>query len=192
MLNSCRRSTTPARTWLAHTAQTRVQAELSKAELSARDADDDPDDRVTAAEWKAAHDAATTEDERHREVTEDDVRDDIPADIDRDRLGSDRDDVNEAGESRRTDVREVADTRPAPVLEDAVRVPEAAETTDHLDHAGRVLDEIRYRDTSQEDAAEGERAAELARWHAEQHNDNDADAFVLDDSSDDSGWAADR
>ncbi|RZT89047.1 conjugative relaxase-like TrwC/TraI family protein [Pseudonocardia sediminis] len=175
-------------TWLAHTAQTRVQAELSKAELSARDADDDPEGRVTAAEWKAAHDAAIAEDERHREVTEDDVREDVPVDVKRARLAAGRDDVDQTGESRWTDLREVADIRPAPVLEDAVRVPEAAETTDHLEHAGRVLDEIRYRETAQEDDAEAARAAETSRWHAEQqHTPADNDALVFDDTSGESG-----
>lgn len=160
--------------WLAHTAQTRVQAELSKAELSARDAADDPDDRVTAAEWKAAHDAAVAEDEQYREITEDDIHDQAPDD--RDAVTIEQH-TTEAADSRRDDVREIAEDRPAPVLEDAVRVPDAAETTDHLDHAGRVLDEIRYRDTAADD--HDERAAELARWHTEQHGsvDDAADRF---------------
>ncbi|WP_370588577.1 MobF family relaxase [Pseudonocardia sp. C8] len=152
--------------WLAHTAQTRVQAELSKAELSARDAADDPDDRVTAAQWKAAHDAAMAEDEQHREVTEDDVHD-APEDVEA--VGWCEDEAGEVADSLREDVRGIADSRPAPVLEDAVRVPEAAETTDHLNHAGRILDEIRYRDTAVDD--QEERAAELARWHTDQHID---------------------
>ncbi|NWJ71501.1 relaxase domain-containing protein [Pseudonocardia sp. ICBG1122] len=161
--------------WLAHTAQTRVQAELSKAELSARDAADDPDDRVTAAQWKAAHDAAVAEDEQYREITEDDIHDQAP---------DDRDSVAvecgvEAADSRRDDVREIAAARPEPVGEDTVRVPEAAETTDHLDHAGRILDEIRYRDTAVDD--HDERAAELARWNTEHHSSVDDAAHGLDD-----------
>ncbi|BBF99669.1 conjugative relaxase-like TrwC/TraI family protein [Pseudonocardia autotrophica] len=159
--------------WLAHTAQTRVQAELSKAELSARDAADDPDDRVTAAEWKAAHDAALSEDEQYREITENDIHDQAPDDRN---AFLDEQQNAETADSRRDDVREIADARPAPVLEDAVRVPEAAETTDYLDHAGRILDEIRYRDTA-EDGQE-ERAG-LARSHTEQHSEFDdvADGF---------------
>ncbi|GAA4978200.1 MobF family relaxase [Pseudonocardia tropica] len=170
--------------WLAHTAQTRVQAELSKAELSARDAADDPDDRVTAAEWKAAHDAAVAEDEQYREITEDDIHDQAPDDLDA--VTIEHQDFA-AGESRRDDVREVAEHRPGPVLEDAVRVPEAAETTDHLDHAGRVLDEIRYRDTAADDHEE--RAAELARWHTEQHSSvNDAADGLDEPELSDSRW----
>ena len=163
-------------TWLAHTAQTRVQAELSKAELSARDADDDPDQQVTAAEWTAAHDAAIADDDAHREITEDDIArpdghldprlDDTPVNTMWDPL------------------RERANREPRPGREDVVRVPDAVETTEHLDHAGRVLDEIRYRDTGEHLA----RAAELNRWHTDDHasvEDDAADAPVDEYSS---GW----
>ncbi|MFD1965336.1 MobF family relaxase [Pseudonocardia alni] len=140
--------------WLAHTAETRAQAELSKAELSARDADDNPDDRVTAAEWKAAHDAAVAEDDRHREITEDDVADHL----DDDRPDEDRD----VAESRREDVREAP---PVQTGEDVVRVPEAEQTEQSVQHARRMLDEIAYRDAV--DGPEDERAVQLTRWHAD-------------------------
>nr|WP_222131755.1 MobF family relaxase [Pseudonocardia sp. C8] len=144
--------------WLAHTAQTRIQAELSKAELSARDADDDPDQRVTAAEWKAAHNASIAADEQHREITEDDVtdhEDKVPDDA----LAL----PDPTADTGWEDLREHVEREPRPGREDIVRVPDAVETTDHLDHAGRVLDEIRYRDS----ADDLDRAGELARWHTD-------------------------
>lgn len=124
------------------------------AELSARDADDDPDDRVTAAEWKAAHDAAVAEDEQHREITEDDVRDTSTLDhhAHTDQSATDW-----------RDLREVADEAPAPTKEDDVRVPAAGETEESVRYAGRVLDEITYRDDT--DGDPDERAQQLARWH---------------------------
>jgi hypothetical protein len=164
-------------TWLAHTAQTRVQAELSKAELSARDADDDPNEQVTAAEWKAAHDAAMDEEDAHREISEADVAvdddlDDAPPPQDDAEVGTGWDDV-----------REQVQREPRPGHEDVVRVPDAAETTGHLDHAGRILDEIRYRDTGDDLA----RAEELNRWHIDDQaaEDDDTDAPVDEYSN---GW----
>ncbi|MBN9738078.1 MULTISPECIES: MobF family relaxase [unclassified Pseudonocardia] len=159
--------------WLFHTSQTRIQAELSRAELSARDADDDPEDRVTAVEWKAVHDQALADDERHREITANDIHLDAPIDTERPTHG----DTDGLADSGRADVREDAERRPVPVLEDAVRIPDAAETTNHLDYAGRVLDEIRYRDSAE--AAEAERTDELARWYTERRSD--ADGYVDED-----------
>ena len=146
--------------WLAHTTQTRVQAELSKAELSARDADDDPDDRGTAAEWKAAHDAAITEDERHREITEDDL-DLVEPD------GRIEEPADNVGEIRRRDLREVAAVEPAAALEDVVRVPDAEETAHSIDHADQVLNEILYRDSAEASEEADDRADQLTRWHGD-------------------------
>ena len=150
--------------WLAHTAGSRLEYDLSKAELSARDADDDPDDRVTAAEWKAAHDAAVVEDERHREVTEDDVVDDVAAEAPstRDREGEQVvGDVRARSDWR--DLREEVAAEPVQVDEDVVRVPDADETAGSVERAGRVLDEIAYRDSGED--LQNDRAEELTRWH---------------------------
>jgi len=59
-------------TWLAHTAATRAAADRATAELAARgiDATTTPDDTVTAAEWLAAHRAADTAEDPHREVAD--------------------------------------------------------------------------------------------------------------------------
>ncbi|MGM0720967.1 MAG: MobF family relaxase [Actinomycetota bacterium] len=163
--------------WLAHTAQTRVQAELSKAELSARDADDDPDQQVTAAEWKAAHDTAMAEEDAHREITDTDLAE-----------GDDLDDTrpiraDTAAETGWDDIREQVERDPRASHEDIVRVPDAAETTGHLDHASRILDEIRYRDTGDDLA----RAEELNRWHTDdQTAEDDAADVPVDEYS--NGW----
>ena len=143
--------------WLAHTAGTRVQAELSKAELRARDADDDPDDRVTADEWRAAHEAAVADDDRHRQITEDDIHDDV----------AETDTVDPTGDAGWTDIREQAQTQPRQTREDIVAVPSAEDTADHVRHAGRVLDEINYRQAGDAQHEAEERAAELARWYGD-------------------------
>jgi hypothetical protein len=165
--------------WLAHTAQTRVQAELSKAELSARDADDDPDDRVTAAEWKAAHDAALAEDERHRDVTEDDL------DRKDEHDHPDEPTASQAGTGRR-DVRDEAAQASTRASEDVVRVPDAAETTDSLDWAGQILAEIRYREAADVAEEADHRAAQLNQWHgddavAEDHAARESEAAGVGD-----------
>ncbi len=165
--------------WLAHTAMSRLQHDLSKAELSARDADDDPDDRVTAAEWKAAHDAAVAEEERHREITEADVVDDAVTDAEpaREREDDQAADVDRASIDWR-DLREEVAAESAPMNEDVVRVPDADETAGSVRRAGRVLDEIAYRDSS-ENLHDDDRAQELARWH----DDRVAESAPADDDS---------
>ena len=63
--------------WLAHTAGTRAAAEDAEALLAERHANDaEPEPVVTAEEWLAAHRAAVADDERTREITDDDVADD--------------------------------------------------------------------------------------------------------------------
>lgn len=169
--------------WLAHTSQTRVQAELSKAELSARDADDDPAHQVTAPEWKAIHDAAMVNEDAHREITEFDLA--HPDDSDQKRVDAlpFREDC--VADTRWDDVRGRAERDAPPDREDIVRVPDAAETTGHLDHARRVLDEIRYRETGDGLA----RAEELNRWHTDDHTAaTEADAADAPVDGDGNGW----
>jgi conjugative relaxase-like TrwC/TraI family protein len=177
--------------WLAHTAGTRAAAERAKAELAARHADDtDPEPKVTAAEWLAAHRAAVAEDERHREVTDADVSDPAHQQVD-DRVGErptessdervggdgatdaldvdasdvhDRHDEETVPEQPEQDIREVVADEPRAEAEDDVRVPSADETAAAVDRAQRAIAEIRARDTA--DAAEQEhRAEQLTQWH---------------------------
>ncbi|MBP2366758.1 hypothetical protein [Pseudonocardia parietis] len=134
-----------------------MQAELSKAELRARDADDDPDDRVTADEWRAAHEEAVADDDQHREITEDDIHYDV----------AETDTVDPTGDAAWADIREQAEAQPRQTREDIVAVPSAEDTADHVRYAGRVLDEINYRQAGDAQHEAEERAAELARWYGD-------------------------
>ncbi|MDD7941681.1 MobF family relaxase [Actinomycetospora lutea] len=174
--------------WLAHTAGTRSAAERAKAELAARHADDEPEQRTTAAEWLAAHRAAIADDEAHRDVTEDDVTD-RPHDLDEqtpeekqpddeqakaepaeaetaedvhadDEQAEEPTEVEPAG----PDIREVVSSEPRPVAEDHVRVPTADETSAAVGKANRALAEIRARDEADAKAEADQRAEQLAQW----------------------------
>ncbi|MGH3614191.1 MAG: hypothetical protein ACRDRK_16670 [Pseudonocardia sp.] len=115
--------------WLAHTAGTRAAAERAKAELGARHADDtEPEQKVTAEEWLAAHHAEQRVEDPDRVITEADIADridqqvddadhDTPSAVQQDDRAVERDRV----ELSAPDVREVAAVEPAPVEEDVVR-----------------------------------------------------------------------
>jgi len=154
--------------WLAHTAGTRAAAERSKAELAARHIDDtEPEQQVTADEWLEAHRDALVEDDRHRTIIETDIAepsidrvDETLADAGPEpRADADLTDVPDP------DIRDVAAVEPAPVDEDAVRVPTPQETADAIADANRALAEMCAREAADQQEAE-HRAAELARWHA--------------------------
>ncbi|GLZ49229.1 hypothetical protein Acsp06_54140 [Actinomycetospora sp. NBRC 106375] len=163
--------------WLAHTAGTRSAAERAKAELAARHVDDaEPEQRTTAAEWLAAHRAAISEDEAHRDVTEDDVTS-RPEDLHE--LGPDAEEhddktgrVDPASdeptdiEPSEPDIREVATSEPSPVAEDHVRVPTADETSAAVEKANRALAEMRAREDGDARAESEHREAQLAQWQA--------------------------
>ncbi|MDN5916082.1 MAG: relaxase domain-containing protein [Pseudonocardia sp.] len=163
--------------FLAHTAATRAAGQRSEAELAARHVDDtEPEQRVTAGEWLAAHREAMQDDDRHRDITETDVRDPaVEADRDaevvrRDDEPVERDDVDDSRIQRpievpERDIREEAAGELAPVNEDVVRVPAAEEVADHLDNADRALVEIRAREGTDQQEEVDHRAADLARWH---------------------------
>ena len=188
--------------FLAHTAGTRAAAERSKVELAARHVDDaEPEQRVTAEEWLAAHRDDLAAEEPHRAITETDVdsterageRDDHERDS-RDRsdaLDHDEADLdysaseNQLVEMPEPDLREVAATEPAPVDEDIVRVPSAAETSQSVEDANRALIEIRAREAADAQEQAEYRAAELSRWHSDDHADetDDGDRRAADDGS---------
>jgi len=117
--------------WLVHTASTRAAGDRAQAELALRHADDvEPEPRVTADEWLAAHRAADIDDDRHREITEEYE------------LDAGRVDEREAQQ----DIREVAAAEEPVRGEDAVRVPSADETSAAIDRAHRALAEIQARE----------------------------------------------
>ncbi|MFP5021185.1 hypothetical protein [Pseudonocardia phyllosphaerae] len=92
--------------------------------------------------------------------------------------------VEDVAETGHRDLREVADEQPAPVLEDVVRVPDAEETADSVEHAGRVLDEILYRGTVDDAEETDHRAEELNRWHDDQDAVAEHETAGWDDSED--------
>jgi len=168
--------------WLAHTAGTRSAAERAKAELAARHADDEPEERTTAAEWLAAHRAAVADEEDHRDVTEDDVTD-RPSDLHQHELvdvdhdeevhddeGHDNEyhqvEVEVEVEPSGPDIREVAASEPGPVGEDHVRVPTADETSAAVEKANRALAEIRAREEADAREEAEHRAEQLTHWQA--------------------------
>jgi len=164
--------------WLAHTAGTRSGADRATVELAARHVDDDDEQRVTAEEWLTAHRAADELEDPHRDITEDDITE---ADItESDVSEPTRFDVNESDRGVATppaaDIRDVAAAEPPPVHEDAVRVPDATETSAGIDRAQRALAEIQDREAAEEHEAAEHRAEELSRWHvADQPLEDDAD-----------------
>jgi hypothetical protein len=159
--------------WLLHTTQTRLQAELSKAELASRDATDDPADHVTAEERMTAHLVDQAEDEQHREITEADLIDDLDP--------VEHDDV----------VTHEANLHDAPrfnASEDVVRVPTADEAADSVAQAGRVLDEIAYRDAlDEQDGEQHDRHQQLTQWHYDDQTAEHADAHDAEDQLEPSG-----
>jgi hypothetical protein len=142
--------------WLAHTAGTRAAAEDAEALLAERHANDaEPEPVVTAEEWLATHRAAVSDDERTREITEDDVAEDgrpVP------------DVVTERTDPTPTDLRETAAAEPRQAQEDVVRVPSADEVSDSVSRARRSLAEVAARDEADQHAADHERAEQLVRW----------------------------
>jgi hypothetical protein len=161
--------------WLVQTSPTRAKAERAKAELANRNASLTPDEPdVTGEEWLTAHRHEETIEDTHRLVTEADI---APHD-ELDRLSAESPHGTpaaaepveaEAGlpETDVPDIRDIAATEPA-VEEDAVRVPTVEEVTAILHRAQRALAETAQRETAdaQRDA-EHSRAAQLARWHAD-------------------------
>jgi hypothetical protein len=144
--------------WLAHTAATRAAAEEAQALLAERHADDaDPEPVVSAEEWLVAHTAAVSEDECHRQVSEDDVEDDRPP--------AGRDDTATRTDAAPIDVREVAAAESRQTDEDVVRVSSADEFAESCQRARRSLAEIAARAHVDKLAEEDDRIAELGRWH---------------------------
>ena len=147
--------------WLAHTAATRAAAEEAEALLAERHADDaEPEPVVTAEEWLAAHRAAVAEDERHREIADDDVVDD------RDRAG--RDDTSDAHGRRagRHPRGRRGRTPPGPARTScACRPPTSSPTRVSAPGARSPRSPPAPKRTSS--AEEDDRSAELARWHDE-------------------------
>ena len=158
--------------WYAHTAETRAAADRAQAELSARELDSATvDDRATAAEWIAAHEAAAIDEDPHRQIHDEhelaDTHDQRARDLAAVGLTPPDD---ERAEDAPDDIRiQTADRVPDDDQRDTVRVPTADETADAVGRARRALGELRQRTAAEDQrAADEARDAELAAWHDDQ------------------------
>jgi hypothetical protein len=159
--------------YLAHTAATRAGADVARYLLTERHAGDaEPEQQVTAEEWLAAERAARAQDDAHRPITEHDVADHAAQDIDQAAQRAEY----VADAAIEPDIREIAAREPAPVREDEVRVPSADEVAAALARATRSITEIRTRALLDEQADAAERAEQLARWHTDDMQLDDARA----------------
>lgn len=135
--------------------------------LAERHADDtEPEPQVTAQEWIAAHRTAVVEDERHRDVTDEDVTDDRPDAADYQNVPAAGDDDPARVDVVLPDLRAVAAAEPAQVAEDVVRVPSAAQVADAIERANRVVSRDprpRRRRPTRESRASGRGTRPLAR-----------------------------
>jgi len=164
--------------FLAHTAMTRAEAQQAEMILAERHAlDAEPEERVTADEWLAAHRDTVTEDERHRAVTEDDI-------------AEQHHDVGARDEERNDepDLRATAAAERRPVAEDIVRVPTADQVADAIGLANRALAEMRARAALDEGEATEHRAEQLTRWHTD--DTASADREAVDDDTFDRGYVS--
>jgi hypothetical protein len=181
---------------LLDTAHTRVEGADARGELARRHQDDPtPPERVTADEWLTAHQDAAAEDDRHRQITPDDLTDaraadDHAADVDEAPAdAAERADPREVLHTPEPDIRELAAAEPAQRNEDQLRQPSADEVAKYVTGARRTLVELDARAAYDQQHQEEERAAELARWHHDdQHTDQRAaavDDHVFDGPEDD-------
>ncbi|WP_445185130.1 MobF family relaxase [Pseudonocardia sp. Cha107L01] len=183
--------------WLAHTAGSRAASDRAQLELANRRAlDEHPEPQVTAAEWMAAHAEAMRTEDAYRPITDEADLLDTDARTERStaaaedttaRTADGEQDGEQHGEHRAAglgqpddrqprDLREIAAAEDAPADEHTVHVPTVDQTSASLRRAHRALTEITVRDAEDQARAEYEaRAEELARWHADQHAERDAD-----------------
>jgi conjugative relaxase-like TrwC/TraI family protein len=158
--------------WYMNTAVARDKCERGRAALAARGVDvDDPRERVTADEWLAEQQRGQVHEERHREVTEDDVRDDVADQGLLEATGRDDEPVLE------TEVPDIRDVSKAPASEcedrDLQEGPRSEDDTAALiARAQAALAEIADRQAADSvrtanDPDSDERREELTRWAAD-------------------------
>jgi hypothetical protein len=163
--------------YLTHTAATRAGADIARYLLAERHANDtEPEQRVTAQEWLAAERAVRAADDEHRPIMERDLVEDTMRDTGRATETADHD-----VDTVEPDIREIAAREAAPVREDEVRVPSADEVAVALAQANRSITEIKAR-AALDERADAERAEQVARWHIDdvQLDDARADNLVYD------------
>ena len=181
-----------------HSAVTRANGEVSAQILAERHADDEPEQEITAEQWLAAHQAAVIDDDRARPISEDDLDDTdavLAIDAIDDATARGGGHVDPRGNAVPTtvddavepDLREVAAREPRQTREDETRVPEADEMVRNTDRARRYLHELHAREVYDQQAEEDERAAQLARWHDDDHHSDTRDGDTLDEADADDG-----
>ena len=124
--------------WLLRTVGDRDKHDRALIALAQRNSDRaDPDDRISAEDWLAAHDEAMRAEDEHRPITKHDLDDHAL----HDETGSTAGD-EPLLETAVADIREIAATEPRERHEDDVRVPTTAESEDAVARARRALNEI--------------------------------------------------
>ena len=173
--------------WRLHSARTHGEADISRHVLAGRDVDNEP--QITADDWLAAHAEATTVDERHRPILEEDILD---ADLDRER--AERPPTSPdltADDAAPPDIRDTAHVEPGRARrEDQVRVTTADESADGIASARRAIREIEAREAWEHQAEQDEHDAQLARWHNDEHHHHHDDHGRV-DTAEDSTWSDD-
>jgi hypothetical protein len=173
--------------WYAATAATRDAATRARGALEVRGIDpDDPDERVNAAEWLAAHRAEQAAEDAHREIDEATVYDPVQD-------GERAPQYEAEGPQLETAVADVRDVSQPDAAEHADpqqrhRVPTVDETAEAVARAQAALAEIAARreaDATRE-AEETTRRDDLDRWSEQaqgvEHGmeRESADALVID------------
>jgi hypothetical protein len=158
--------------WFVHTAVTRDNALRARTELRARGIDpEDPDDRVTAEQWRQAHLADQAEADLDREIRDE-------HDLHQPNL-----ELAAVADGPELDIEDIRDRSTPHVHEHADpderrRVPTADETAEVVHRAQAALHAIalRARTDSAREAEETHRLEELGRWnHDEQSHEATAD-----------------
>jgi hypothetical protein len=169
--------------WFAYTAVTRDNAHRARTELTARGINpDDPDDRVTAAEWLEIHHTEQAADDLHREIR--DEYDLYDTDLHKDTATR----TDQASVELETVLADIRDTSTADVAEtqDAAqrhRVPTVDETAYAVGRAQVALAEITARQDADalreaHSAEEFARRNQLARWGTDDATNDDT---IVDD-----------
>lgn len=125
--------------WVEHTADTCEKAGRARAELDARGVDvDEPDGRVTAAEWLEAHEAEQAVEDAHRPI--DVLTTDVEEDV--------QDAAADAAETGVPDIRDTAGRDPSEdTVPDRDTLPSAQRTREAVARAQAAMLELQQRET---------------------------------------------
>lgn len=187
--------------WYAHTAVTRDLAERSRIELRARGIDvNNPPDRTTGPDWIDAHRHAQDDHDRHAEITEADIHDDLvderrtdgerPNRLDRGGFDHETDvpDLREVAVPDATETADPAECRRVLTDDDTTRTVTRAQNALREIAARRAADAERTAADAERAEADAERRDQLTEWRTadtNDHHDVSADDQPADDYADD-------